>query len=173
MSSQARTLDESDQLMSLNNKDLPPGVTKSSEVGGNGGTEFSQAFALPFRIREVRIGSQKLIDSLQLVVYAGPNNPFVELVKNGGSGGRIQSLNVDLGHYIESVDVRYGEVIDHLTFKIVGGAVPRYAEFGGSGGQGNPPVTLGGDPRTEEICGFFGKAGEFIDSIGVYIRKRQ
>jgi Jacalin-like lectin domain len=171
MASQTRTLDEGDQLVSLNNEVLPPGVTKLDAVGGPGGDgEYGQALGYPFRIREVRIGSKEVIDSLQPFVYVDPVHSLIELAKYGGGGGTIEHLDVPLGEYIGSVDVRYGKYIDGLTFTILGGGVPRYAHFGGSGGNHSKTLSAG---RLEEICGFHGKAGEFIDSIGVYIRPRQ
>jgi Jacalin-like lectin domain len=171
MASQSRTLDEGDQLMSLNNEVLPPGVRKLDAIGGPGGdVEYGQALGYPFRIVEVRIGFEEVIDSLQPFVYIDPNNPLVGLAKYGGRGGTIKPLYVPLGEYIESVDVRYGEYINHLTFKIAGGGVPRFVSFGGGGGDHDATFRA---ERLEEICGFHGKAGDYIDSIGVYIRTRQ
>ena len=174
MASQARTLDEGDPLVSLSVSDLPPGVSKSIQVGGTGGDEYSQALGSPAKITTVRISSGDYIDSLQLVVDSGNGN-VLELAKIGGGGGTLESFTLADDEFIENVYIRYDEFIDHLIFKISNGVEVRYAEFGGDGGQGEQPVTLpsADTDGTKIICGFFGTAGEFVDSIGVYTRNRR
>lgn len=135
--------------------------------GGPGGDTFSDAPAPKgFRIAQITIAGGDIIDSIQMSLVG---SKVISFAKHGGNGGVPKTVNFASGEFIKSIDGRSNEFggvpvvagINVVTNKrklkfgtLTAGAAFRYVA-----------------PTGYEIITFNGRAGEFLDAIGVNIRK--
>jgi|GEM_PF-6814104 len=145
---------------------IPVGTTRVDDIGNGGNRRFDKPLSLKTRIVGMNVMSGDFVDSIQMVVNDGGEDLTLELY--GGPKGKLRPLTLDRtkGEYIASIEVRYGEFIDSLTFNVPGRAPQK---FGGSGGSNL--FTLAGPPGTE-VCGIHGWYGEFLNRLGIYYRER-
>ncbi|MBZ5661384.1 MAG: hypothetical protein LAO08_13345 [Acidobacteriia bacterium] len=143
-----------------------PGQT--ALAGGSGGTEFVDAdVPAGGRIVEVRIHSGEYVDSIQMI-YSMPDGRPLEAARHGGEGGRSVSFRLDQGEYIVGLSGRCGTYVDSLRIH----TNKRTSElFGGRGGDREFRVDVP-DPDHNQATGFFGRSGEYLDSIGLSYAKR-
>jgi len=142
---------------------------KVDSVGGNGGhTDFDEPLSPRIRIVGLNVGWGEFIDYIQLVVNTG--NDVLTLAKYGGLGGVPSTNPLQNGEYIHRVHVSYGELIDSLKFDVSGPSGERTLAFGNlSGGSHTYTFEI---PGGTEICGFHGRYGQYLDSLGIYYRER-
>ncbi len=131
--------------------------------GGVGGAEFSDGQRGGRTIVEVRVRSGALIDSIQ-VVYRDITGLVGKGAMHGRSGGNLSVFKLGPGEYITVVGGKYGKFIDSLYIKTNKG---RHQKWGGQGGNIQFIYTA---PPGSRIDGFFGRAGKYLDSIGVIMR---
>ena len=128
-------------------------------VGGDGGEFFRDRPAPGAAIRKVRVRTGRYVDALGLLYTDGAET------HHGGMGGDPVSmtLDVELGEFITEVSVRSGRYLDHVRIS----TNLRPKGFGG-GGEGGAPFTFRAPPG-QQIIGFWGRAGHFIDALGVLL----
>jgi hypothetical protein len=107
------------------------------------------------------------IDQLQ-VVYRNPTNGHVVSGPvHGGNGGQLTVITLNAGEFIAEINGRTGSFVDSLLVKTNQGRI--FSNLGGDGGP-NPFRFHLGVGSGEEIFGFFGRSGQFLDAIGVHTR---
>jgi hypothetical protein len=134
--------------------------------GGTGGGNFGDFPQDDFKVVRITIRSGAVVDAIQ-TTHERPDGTLFEFPHHGGSGGGEQILDLDVrvGEHITSIGGRYNSFVDHLVIRTSRG---RSLDAGGPGGS----VLYSYDaPPGFEIAGFHGRAGEFIDAIGVILRR--
>ncbi len=138
-------------------------------VGGPGGASFSDPEPEPgTRVVEVQVRSGEYVDSVQLV-YMLSDGQTVMGPQHGGGGGALNVFHLDADEYLIGVSGRVGTYIDSIQFQTNKRTSPK---FGGSGGSHDFRL---GVPANAMVTGFAGRAGEYLDAIGltfVPIRRR-
>jgi hypothetical protein len=134
---------------------------QSSIVGGGGGSAFSD-LEIPAgaRVSEVRIHSGDVIDSVQ-IVYTLENGSRFEGPSHGGRGGRSDIFRLERDEYVTGISGRCGIYIDSLAIVTNRRTSPR---FGGRGGNRDYRLDA---PSGNQVIGFSGRSGEFLDAIGI------
>lgn len=135
--------------------------------GGPGGTPFSDAPAPKgFRIAQLVIAGGDAIDSIQMSLVG---SKVINFPKRGGFGGVPKTVVFANGEFIKSID---GRTVNFAGEHIVGGlnivTNKRKLKFGTLTAG---PVFRYVAPTGHEIITFNGRAGFFLDAIGVNIRK--
>ena len=132
-------------------------------VGGNGGKLFDDTARIPdsSKVTKVLVRHGELIDAIRIV------HDDVDLDWHGGEGGHEEFFQLAPDEYIISISGQYGQFIDSLYIHTSTGRVSKLC-FGGRGGHKSYNFTA---PDGYEIVGFFGRSGQWIDSIGVIARK--
>jgi hypothetical protein len=140
-----------------------PALT-STIGGGGGGTPFTdETIPNGSRVSEVYIFSGDFVDAVQMQ-YILPNGKKAMGPRHGGSGGGQNIFRLDSDEYIVGLSIKYGEYIDSLQVQT---NKRTSSTFGGFGGSNSYKVQV---PSGNQAIGFTGRAGEFLDSIGlVYI----
>jgi hypothetical protein len=134
-------------------------------VGGTGGNPFQDA-AIPSnaRISEVRIASGSFVDSVQLA-YTLPDGRTATGSLHGGTGGQVSTLRLDSDESIVAISGRYGQNIDSLRIHTNKRTSSLY---GGSGGRQDFRIEV---PSGNQVIGFIGRSGRYLDAIGlIYAR---
>jgi len=131
--------------------------------GGLGGNNFHDGQTGGRRIKEVRIYSGAYIDSIQ-VIYTDQMNQTIAGSKHGGPGGNLSVLILAPDEYITTVGGKYGSFVDSLFMKTSKGKVKKW---GGAGGTVDFYFSV---PPGTSIHGFFGRAGKYVDSVGVIMK---
>ena len=90
---------------------------------------------------------------------------LVDFDIHGGSGGAGQTFNLSDLEHIVRIDGRYGSFVNSITITTDSGLTQT---FGGTGGSADFTYQA---PEGFEISGFAGRAGAFIDAIGVSLRR--
>lgn len=136
-------------------------VKQTEFSGGRGGTEFSDKdIPVGARISEVRIRSGSYLDSIQ-TVYTLPDGRQYEGIRHGGNGGNLKVFKLDPDEYIVAISGRHGNYIDSLVIHTNKRKSPAY---GGRGGEQDFLVSV---PSGNRGIGFSGKAGKYLDAIGI------
>jgi len=136
-------------------------IAQTSIAGGGGGSGFSdrdvQAGA---RISGVRVRAAEWIDSIQ-ALYTLQDGNLVEGPRHGGSGGSENVFRLDQDEYIIGLSGRYGDHIDSLRIH----TNKRISQlFGGRGGDREYRIEV---PVRNQAVGFAGRAGDYLDAIGL------
>ena len=137
-----------------------------SFVGPSGGTGGGNFFDPEDnqRLARVTIASGDVIDAIQ-VSREAKDGALVDLDPHGGSGGVGQVLNLADREHITRIDGRFGQFVNSMTITTNLG---QKLTFGGAGGDADYTYQA---PDGFEISGFAGRAGAFIDAIGVSLRR--
>ncbi|KAE8776408.1 mannose/glucose-specific lectin-like [Hordeum vulgare] len=146
-------------------------LTKVGPWGGSGGTPFEIPEAdLPQRLESVTIQCNEVIDSIAFtyVVQLGARRtvgPF-------GGGGGIKQPILQLGPS-ETVKEIFGTTGNFQGLNVVTSLslvtnVKTYGPFGKQS-TGNTPFRTAA-PDKHSIVGFYGRAGQFVDQLGAYVR---
>lgn len=134
--------------------------------GGSGGDFFQDSVPDPSYVTGVIIHSGFVVDNLQMVLNTGA------LGAHGGDGGVQQQLNLASDEYITEIDGSYGvpnisgwtaTEITQITIRTNHGTYGPYGDGGGT-------LFAMAAPAGNEIVGFFGHAGIFVDQLGVLYR---
>ena len=142
-------------------------VFNEGPSGGTGGKSFVDD-AIDYDgvyLKEIRVRSGKRIDSIQCIYEESDGHTYIGPT-NGGSGGESNHFILDDDEFIQEVRGRYGSRLDSIQFITDRQQSPVY---GGSGGGSQFRYMA---PENFEIIGFFGRAGEEVDAIGVILRNR-
>jgi hypothetical protein len=131
--------------------------------GGTGGGNFFDPEDNQ-RLARVTIASGDVIDAIQVTREAS-NGTLVDFDPHGGSGGAAQAFNLADREHIIRIDGRYGSFVNSITISTDFGQMQT---FGGTGGSADFTYQA---PEGFEISGFAGRAGAFIDAIGVSLRR--
>ena len=134
--------------------------------GGLGGNKFDDGQTGGRRITEVRVYSGEFVDSIQ-IIYTNQVNQVIVGSKHGGPGGNLSVLKLSPNEYITTVGGKYGWYVDSLFMKTNKGQVKKW---GGAGGNVDFFYSV---PPGTHIHGFFGRAGKYVDSIGVIMNTKQ
>ena len=139
---------------------VPPTTSQSTEFGGRGGRAFDDKNDNIVGIIGMRIRSGNQIDSIQ-VTYRLKDGSIYEAPRHGGTGGSESSFTLADGEVLVRMEgMTNGVLVDMLTF---------YSNFnnryGPYGVTGLVPFSVEG----LEIVAFFGRAGNLLDAVGVYI----
>ncbi len=136
-------------------------ISQTNLAGGGGGSAFADGEAPPGgRIAEVRVRSGDRIDSVQ-VVYRLPDGRSFDGARHGGTGGNERIFQLRPGEYITGLSGRCGDGVDSLRIH----TNLRTSElFGGRGGDRDFRLEV---PRGAEVLGFTGRAGEYLDAVGL------
>lgn len=164
-------------------RQVPSGNTLRGQLGqtqmagGGSGRNFAdQDFPAGAKIAEVRVRAGDSIEAIQ-AVYVTPDGRYVESTLHGGGGrgygvlgargnrGRFSTFRFDSDEYLVALAGRCGDTVNSLTII----TNKRQSQvFGGSGGTRNFRIEV---PQGSQAVGFFGRAGNGIDAIGlVYAR---
>lgn len=139
----------------------PSQISQTNLAGGGGGAAFVEGEApAGARIAEIRVRAGDRVDSVQLV-YSLPNGRFLEGTRHGGNGGNERTFRLEPDEYITGLSGRCGDGIDSLRIHTNRRTSPL---FGGGGGDREYRLEV---PRGAEAVGFAGRAGEYLDAIGL------
>jgi hypothetical protein len=130
--------------------------------GGLGGTYFADNQNAKFRIVQVRVRSAEYVNSIQLV-YENGSRQMVG-AQHGGNGGKLEVFKLEPGEYITAVSGKYGLYVESMTIETSKG---HKKSWGGSGGITSYTYQA---PKGSSIHGFFGRASESVDAIGVIVK---
>ncbi len=144
-------------------------MTDFGPNGGPGGTPFDDIAPNQMEIGELLIGSGLFIDQLQVIYRNTTNGHVVSGPAHGGNGGQQTVITLHAGEFITEINGRTGSFVDSLLLKTNQGRI--FSNLGGDGGP-NPFRFHLGFGSGEEIFGFFGRSGQFLDAIGVHTRPR-
>lgn len=131
--------------------------------GGMGGSTFTDGLKGDLEVAEVKVRSKDYIDAIQ-IIYGDKAGDTSVSDQHGGTGGSPSNFRLEPEEYITEVGGKYGYYIDSLWIKTNQG---RTKNWGGSGGEVSFKYIA---PPETRIVGFFGQAGDFLDSIGVIMR---
>ncbi|RWW21725.1 hypothetical protein GW17_00014115 [Ensete ventricosum] len=137
------------------------GAIKVGAWGGNGGSAFDMGPA--YRIISVKIFSGDVVDAVDITFSY---NGKTETRHFGGSGGNPHEIVLAEDEHLVGMA---GEVANYHGLVVVGklGFTTNKKTYGPFGNTGGTPFSL---PITAgKISGFFGRGGQFIDAIGVYL----
>ena len=135
---------------------------EATEVyGGQGGDSFSDT-QMPDGAREFEavISSGEFMDSIQLV-YMLPDGRTQSTPRRGGSGGERRVFRFDSDEYLMGISGRYGNYIDSLRIHT---NKRTSSIYGGSGGNRDYRIDI---PPGNHAIGFKGRAGDYLDAIGL------
>ena len=136
-------------------------TSQAQIAGGRGGSPFTDpGMAGGARIVEIRIRSGERIDAVQ-AVYALPDGRRVEGPQHGGRGGKASVFQLDSDEYVTAISGRCGDQVDSLVIQTNKRTSQR---FGGRGGRQDYRIEV---PSGSLAAGFTGRAGEYIDAIGL------
>jgi hypothetical protein len=93
----------------------------------------------------------------------GRRRPFLV---HGRTDGKLHVLRLDADEFIISISGQFSAQVDSIRIQTTKKVSPL---FGGEGGAG---AYIYEAPPGAEIVGFFGRAGEALDAIGVILRRR-
>ncbi len=131
--------------------------------GGRGGNEFKDSgFKDQTRIKTITVYAGNIIDSIEITYIT--ENKVTKSDRHGGGGGDKNVFNLDDDEYIIKISGKYGNKVDSLIIQTNKRTLKK---CGKDGGDVNFSYEA---PEGMEIIGFFGHAGDTLDSIGVIIR---
>src|SRR5262245_30090901 len=141
---------------------------KTYKLGSSGGTSSGNDYAddairVNESVVEVRVWHGKYIDGIQ-VVYQTPQGSRHELPAHGGQGGRLEIFTLDADEYITGICRKYAKYLGSL--QIITNKQP--STFFGEGGGGAEYCYQ--VPDGSEIIGFWGRNGQYLDSVGILAR---
>jgi Jacalin-like lectin domain len=127
--------------------------------GGEGGAPFDDLNHKS--IKKINVYSGMLVDAIMVTYENGPAK------RHGGDGGRDHSLELSDDEYITSVTIRHSNIVQCLTF------VTNKGNKLEGGGKGRPIIDKKGEetevkaPNGRKLIGINGRAGTFLDAIGL------
>ena len=143
----------------------------SGGTGGNSGVTDSDVPVLEeplntnTRVIQVEVRGGEFVDAIQFTHLRNNDTTLLTLAQHGGPGGHEQRLDINREEHITKISGRYGDFVDSITIETDKG---QKLEAGGAGGLGDYTYEA---PPDFEIVGFYGRSGEFVDAVGVVLRK--
>jgi Jacalin-like lectin domain len=155
-------------LATADDKPKPGKGSPSGEVyGGDGGESFrDRAQGI---LKGIKVRSGDLIDSIQCLWAEGGETNTGDL--HGGEGGEEAEIKLEDGEYVTRIS---GVIVKLEDLKIVGSITIKTSKRTlGPYGQGTDGEKFEIEaPKDEEICGFRGRSGAYLDAIGIVTRPR-
>lgn len=140
---------------------------KIGAAGGNGGEAFHDQHLPPgTRVIGVKIRHGDLVDAVELL-YKTADGMVESLGRHGGDGGGEDTFLLNRGEYIKGIKGTTGEFVVSMTIITNQRESPKY---GGTDGEG--PNRYFFVAPGNEVIGFLGHSGAYVDRIGVYVRRR-
>jgi hypothetical protein len=139
---------------------------KCGPSGGTGGEEFTDDIPPEVdQVVEVRIYAQQQVHAVQIVhkTADGRHQPFPV---HGSITGKPHVLRLAADEFIVGIRGRFGAQVDSICIITNKQVSPL---FGGEGGNG--AYIYEASPGSE-IVGFYGRAGDSLNAIGVILRRR-
>ncbi|KAG6614819.1 RAN GTPase-activating protein 2 [Phytophthora cinnamomi] len=137
-------------------------VQLSNSFGGPHGEQFSDQLAVAsgMTVSSVTIRAGERVDGLTLQVSAPKEMTFT----HGGTGGKDNTLTLEPGEYITTMEAHWGQKGGHTRiFYLSLGTSKGKTVSGGSQTKEKGSLTA---PKGYQLGGFFGRYGEEIDLIG-------
>ncbi|KAE9050126.1 hypothetical protein PR001_g2675 [Phytophthora rubi] len=137
-------------------------VQLSESFGGPHGEQFSDQLAVTsaMTVSSVTIRAGERVDGLKLLVSAPKEMTFT----HGGTGGKENTLTLEPGEYITTMEAHWGQKGGHTRiFHLSFGTSKGNTVSGGSQTDEKGSVTA---PKGYQLGGFFGRFGDEIDLIG-------
>jgi len=145
--------------------------------GGPGGGQFQvwppidDGFTLdttPFEIAALIFNTGSYIDAMQVIYRNVRTGVVVVSDKIGGNGGgEAPPFELAQGEVITGFVGSTGDFVNNLA--VFKNTSSQGNEFGGPGT--NALFQYSWDP-SEEVIGFWGRSGAYIDAFGVFVRRR-
>ena len=137
-------------------------------AGGGGGSAFADGnIGTGTVVTSVLVRNGSYIDALQLVLQTSGGQTITS-PQHGKDGGHLDVFPLSANEYLTSIEGRFGDYVDSMT--LVTNTGRRSPAFGGGGGSKGSYVFQ--VPDGFEIIGFAGRAGDYIDQIGIAFRQR-
>lgn len=139
--------------------------TQIGVSGGPGGEEFSDK-ALPkgAKVIGVKIRSGDWIDSVELL-YKTADGKVESLGMHGGNGGDEETFMLEEGEYIKGITGKTKEYVMSLTIITNKRQSKTY-------GKGEGDVTYNYILPRDEVVGFYGRAADYVDRIGIWAKAK-
>jgi hypothetical protein len=140
--------------------------------GGPHGTVFSiEPVDDEFEIDSLTVWAGAVIDAIQITYRHRATGELAVTPKIGGGGGGENQLVLEPGEYITRVEGRAGACVVSMSIQTNRRRVPAgNTRWGGElGDRGYDFICRAG----EEIIGFEGRSGDYIDAIGAIVRTRR
>ncbi|TXG56070.1 hypothetical protein EZV62_017383 [Acer yangbiense] len=142
------------------------GTIKLGTWGSEGGFHWDFNLGSDAVIIEILIGHGDVVDWVAFKVF-NADGRTVSSGRHGGSGGKTEKITMVPGEILTSISGTTTEyftnvIVESLTFHTTERVYGPYGLTNGS--PFNIPMENG------EIVGFYGKAGDFVDSIGIYVK---
>jgi hypothetical protein len=142
------------------------GRTKIGAAGNNGGAEFvDKQLPKGAKVVGVKIRSGDWIDSVELL-YKTADGTNESMGKHGGDGGEEDTFMLEEGEHITGITGKTGMYVMSLTILT---NKRKSRTYGLGQGDFDYHYEL---PHHDEVIGFFGRAAEYVDQIGIWVRKR-
>jgi hypothetical protein len=136
-------------------------VLASDQVGGSGGSSFSDDITNVARIQSITLRGGSLVDAISITYVLHDGSTMVK--SHGGTGGSAVTLTLSDDEYITKVTGRSGSKLDQVSF------TTSYGRSISKGGTGGSAFTI--DPKLNRpIIGIFGRSDSYIYALGVYYR---
>ncbi|KAE9350117.1 hypothetical protein PR003_g5514 [Phytophthora rubi] len=137
-------------------------VQLSDSFGGPHGEQFSDQLAVTsgMTVSSVTIRAGERVDGLTVQISAPKEMTFT----HGGTGGEDNTLKLEPGEYITTMEVHWGQKGGHTRiFYLSLGTSKGNKVSGGSQTDEKGSVTA---PKGYQLAGFFGRYGDEMDLIG-------
>ncbi|XP_073108270.1 mannose/glucose-specific lectin [Elaeis guineensis] len=131
--------------------------------GGSGGTAWS--FETAWTITKIKISVGDVVDSITFQYMDGETTRWSS--RYGGAGGKPTEIDLGTNNNLEAISGHYGNyygktVIKSLTFVTTTGT---YGPYGPEEG-----TTFSLPVKAGKVVGFFGRAGQWLDALGFYLK---
>lgn len=144
----------------------PPEPSKYDKAyGGDEGGDVRIQVPWPDRITRLEVWYWDYVDGIELTSATGSK----QLIGGKGKDKNIhhKPINLDDDEYITGVNVEYGRYIDLVTFHT---NKQSYGPYGGRPQKNKTPIQA---PNGKRVVGFYGKAGDFVNSLGIVVQERR
>jgi len=133
----------------------------SDQWGGPHGTNYNDVASLPVNptVSTLNIQAGNRVDRVEIVLSNG------DVFSHGGSGGTLQSLNLNSGEYLSSVNLCSGQYNGDTRIFSVDFATNTGRHL--AGGTTSSSCTTYSAPGGWQIVGFHGRSGDEVDKLGV------
>ena len=133
-------------------------------TGGTGGKFFTlYPSSRSMKLTEIRIRCGRLIDGIQ-AVYQYPAGHYWVTPLYGGNGGKLYSFKLRKDEYITKIYGTYDRILASIIIVTNQRSSLTYGNYYAGSHSYIYEAPLG-----SEIVGFFGRSGNLIDCLGVYI----
>ncbi|MFZ6863077.1 jacalin-like lectin [Undibacterium sp. Ji67W] len=141
----------------------PASVTRSSQVGGDGGSPFDDLAVSGYlvgKIKQIKVRSGGRVDRIE-TTYDGIQGSPVTYAHGGDGGDDHPPFVLNDNEYITQISGRSGSRLDQIKFTLNSGR--ESISYGGDGGS---PFTLKLDGSV--VKALYGRSGSEVDALGVY-----